>query len=82
MKSPFDTSRAGSGFLHGSRFARGFLNPRAKRVIGTLSEAQSTANTKNAATPDKAGKSTAKRAQPARARTSKPPQNEAACCSC
>lgn len=32
MRRPFDTSRAGSGFLHGSRFARGILNPRSKRA--------------------------------------------------
>ncbi|GBQ07174.1 hypothetical protein [Acetobacter cerevisiae] len=39
MRRPFDTSRAGSGFLHGSRFSRGILNPRSKRAERPETEA-------------------------------------------
>lgn len=39
MRSPFDTHRAGSGFLHGSRFARGILNPHTKRTARPETEA-------------------------------------------
>lgn len=39
MRRPFDTSRASSGLLHGSRFERGILNPRSKRAERPETEA-------------------------------------------
>lgn len=53
MRRPFDTSRAGSGFLHGSRFSRGILNPRSKRA--ERPETEAAAQTSGTTTSGNAG---------------------------